>query len=645
MLYFESGAVSTAVILRQATRSIVISILSIRFSRAELFVIGAVLLFGGIFVFAIPLGGGWDEETHLIRVWEIASLKFVPNDTPRGELPYPSIFWNLSYRRPVLIRPVETGFWAEFGDLPMDAFGYIYDGSFTTRSVYLPQLLAPQAFGVRYLGHALDLPALQVFYASRLLGLVTYAFLAWLAVRIAPFGNWIVAVVAASPTALFQAATVSADPISNALGLLFVFGSLAISIRNEIRWREWTGLVVLAFTLFWAKPNLAILALLPFLIIPRSRFAMKKGYLLLALAVFTLGVIEVGGWAAIAYPQLESTAGGANPAGQLLYLVTHPLKFVEIVVSDLLAHGGAYLRQWIAEFGYEYWSIPPVTYVVYFLALLAALFADAGGPKPTSRTRRGLAALFLIGIVGTILSLYLADNPVGSPAVHGVQGRYFGAIFPLLLLALVGWLPARRPQQLENIASIFAAGSLTVYLVGLGLSYYVLCGSAWYGNWLCTQPVYKNYDPGIRYSPALVPGMTLTQEIVPECAGVSQVRVWINTSDGSNEGQTELLLRDPSTNEILAQSSFLVSALPIDGWQSLDFETDWDSVGKRYELEVRGTGVAYTRGPRISYTQRPEYAPGMLYLDGTPIDEDLLFRYTCLAGPLTILRQSKGATN
>ena len=77
-----------------------------------------------------------------------------------------------------------------------------------------------------------------------------------MAIRLIPFGKWILLVLALSPTALFQAATISPDAISNGIGFLFIAGSLWAAERKEIGWRETGSLVVLIFLLFLAKLNL-----------------------------------------------------------------------------------------------------------------------------------------------------------------------------------------------------------------------------------------------------------------------------------------------------------------------------------------------------------------------------------------------------
>ena len=85
------------------------------------------------------------------------------------------------------------------------------------------------------LGRSVNLPALLLFYAGRSASLLSYLFLVWLALRWMPFGKWILAVLALTPMALFQAATITPDAISNGIGFLFITESLEI-VASEGLW-------------------------------------------------------------------------------------------------------------------------------------------------------------------------------------------------------------------------------------------------------------------------------------------------------------------------------------------------------------------------------------------------------------------------
>ena len=598
------------------------------FSRPEILTVVVLLGFGSAFAIIIPIGAGWDEETHVIRAWEIASLEFIPNEIPRNQLPFPKIYWNLSYRRSSLIRPVEPGFWAKYGGLPLDGLDYIYS-ELKTRSVYSPPLLFPHALAIRYLGHKFMLPALPVYYAARLFGLLGYVGLAWLAVRLVPFGKWVLALVAIAPTAVFQAATITADPISNGLGLLFVGGTLALSVKRDLGWKEWFVQLGLAALLFLAKPNLAFLAILPFLVIRPRQFMIRRGYWILLLATISLAVVEVGGWAWIAFPRAGPGTGEGEPLAQLSYLITHPLAMARIMLADLAEKGIQYFQQLIARLGYDYWLVPQPVYVLYVASIAAALFAGVGERSPTRRVRVGLLVAFVAGIVGTLLTVYVAANAVAVDRITHVQGRYFAAMIPLLLLAAIGRPASQSSAVPARLAVALACTSVAVYGAGLLLVYHVPCGTAFFRPGLCYQPVYKNWAPDARYSP---PATELKQEIVPECGGMRELRVWVDAGAAARDGETEFVLRDSAEDYELVRESVPNGQLPRGGWYSMQFAPEWDSLGKSYVLNIQGASESGTPGARVAYTLRPEYDRGQLYEAGLVIDVDLVFQYGCVAG-------------
>ncbi len=220
-----------------------------------------------------------------------------------------------------------------------------------------------------------------------------------------------------------------------------------------------------------AKVNLVFLVLLPFLLIRPSRFRMKYGWFLLAAVGLVLFVFEVGGWNVLAYSHFTRALEGANPAEQIRYILSAPLQFIRIIANDIWTNTLAYMQGWVGVYGYNYFPVPALTYLLYPLAVLAALALSFGasssavsapstpaeGPSHPEQqmradfidsqprhieqqpwTRAVLISLFVIGYLLTIVSLYVAFTPVKSQFVAGVQGRYFTPVMPLLLLALAG---------------------------------------------------------------------------------------------------------------------------------------------------------------------------------------------------------------
>lgn len=599
--------------------------LSKRLHGAEIYLLAVLLVFGVAVCLLLPISGGYDEETHLMRVWQMSDLRFLPNDAEDGKLPFPAVYWELSYRRQFIVRAVEPGVWEKYGSLPLDAHDYVY-GTVDTRSVYSPPLLLPQALVMRFFGRGERLPALPVYYAIRLIGLISYTLLVWLAVRYIPFGKWVLAILAASPVAILQASTISADAISNGIAFLFLGGVAAVAYRNELRWREWLYLALLFFVLFWGKVNIVPLAILPFLVIPPSQFKIRYGYILLIATAVVLFALEVAGWNVLAYSQLHTAPEGTDPRGQILFILQQPVEFLSILAQTIRGRWFSYLIDWVAVYGFAYWPVPVWTYYLFALGLIAAL--PLNNDSVQKRARLGLLFAFLLSYVGTYILLYITFNPVGFASIEGVQGRYFTTVMPLLLLGLAGLPLLQRIRVPIVLPVILSVLSLAFYTTGMYLSYHVVCGSQYYQAGLCYQPNYKNWAPDERYSSPLSSQLTLKQEIILECNGASEIRVWMNGNEADPSGTTEFFLQDVNLGREIAHKVVSNSEFPDGSWHTIQFEPDWESLGKFYLLTI----TANNNGPQIAYSLRPEYPAGKLYENDQPVSQDVIFQTGCIAG-------------
>ena len=129
------------------------------------------------------------------------------------------------------------------------------------------------------------------------------------------------------------------------------------------------------------------------------------------------------------------------------------------------------MQGWVGVYGYDYWPVPGLTYLLYPLAVIASLRQDPALPTPDKRTRIVLIVLFVVGFLLTITSLYIAFTPVKSLVVAGVQGRYFTPVMPLLLLALVGLPFVEKIHIPVAVPVSLASAALVLYVAGLILSY------------------------------------------------------------------------------------------------------------------------------------------------------------------------------
>ena len=563
----------------------------------------------------------------------MSSFEWIPNTKLSNQMHFPAFYWDNSYRRQPILEPVAPDFWSNYAETPIDGFGLVAE-NLTTRSVYSPLLLLPQSLVMFFFGRVLNLPALTVLIAIRIVGLLFYTLLVWWAVRIAPFGKWMWAILVLSPMAIYQASTVSTDAISNGIGFLFVSGCLHQATLPQIKWKQWSIMGLLIALLFCAKVNMVILVFLPFFILPPSGFKMKRGLLLLGILTILLGLLEVVGWNFLAYSRFYTALAGADPAGQLLYIISHPISTIGVVITDIATHLLFYIKGWIADFGYGYWGPPWIIFLAYLLALLAALFIN-GSTQPAKRTRLGLFLVFGLSFLATIMSLYVSYTPVGSAEIQAVHGRYFTVIFPLLFLGIYG-LPAITRKLDHNLLTKVTIGlsvlGILLFLTTMYMAFYVRCGTAYYHSGLCYQPVYKNWSPNSNYLQPISSTTKLTQWIIPKCNGMNTIRLWIDASGSDINGETKFILNDEDRDIVQLDVNKTNGDLPHKGWLTLTFPEDWQSGGKWYSLTVQDPQNTSGKGIQVASTIQAEYIDAPLFQNGEELDTDMVFQYGCIAG-------------
>jgi uncharacterized membrane protein len=583
-------------------------------------------------ILLIPPGAGYDEEDHLVRVWELSALSFVPGQMPPQELKYPTVFRDFAYRQQGSMGIIDSDFWQSYTRAAMYERGFVRR-EIDTKSVYSPVLLLPQGLAMRLFGRVAGLPALPAFYATRFAGLLSYLLLTWLAIREIPFGKWILLVLAASPMALFQAATVTPDAISNGIGFLFIAGCLRLAQAEKINGREAGNLILLIFLLFLAKLNLLPLIFLPFLLIPPSRFPSRRLYIFLLAVTVVFFLVEVAGWNWIASRNFDSLLlDEANPQAQLLYIIGSPFAFLQTVLRDLLTSGWAYFQGWINGYGYYYWTPPKIVTVPFLLSLIAAVVMDSTAGQVNKKPRLVFLLVFALGYVATIASLYISYTPVGSDQVFGVQGRYFLPLVLPVLLALASFSWKKKTRVLSpNLIITFLATALSLNVLGLYFSFHIPCGSTFYQTGLCYRPLFKDFPSEVRASEPVSDGKSLTQEIRVTCNGLSEVRVLVIPSTNV-PGRTHFLLEDSSNAQTLMDTSIANDQIHVEDWHALRFEPDWNSAGKQYTLQISSSSGTPNQGLRFLLTPQSEFNLGQSYENGQLLEQDIVLQYGCVTG-------------
>jgi uncharacterized membrane protein len=581
----------------------------------------------------IPPGAGYDEEDHLVRVWEMSAFSFIPGQMSSQEMKYPALFRDFAYRQQGGTGILGSEFWQRYARASLDEYGFVRR-EIDTKSVYSPPLLLPQALTMRILGRRADLPALPIFYACRFASLLSYLLLVWLAIRLIPYGKWILLALAITPMALFQAATLSPDAISNGIGFLFIAGCLKATASKEIGWKECGSLILLISLLFLAKLNLIPLVLLPFLLVSPARFAKKGIYVFLLTATAVLFLVETVGWYIIASARSDSLmANDANPIAQLRYLVSQPFAFPQIVLKDLLTNGWAYFQGWINGYGYYYWTPPLIVSFFFLLGLGLALLLDPADQQVSTKLRIALLLIFAGGYLATAGAMYTTFTPVGSDQLFGVQGRYLIPLALLLFLTIasLSW-PRKLAVSSPRWVIIFLGVTLFLNVLGILLSFHIPCGSTFYQTGLCYRPLSKDFSSETHPSQPISKETSLIREMQVSCDGLAELRILLIPSASGDQGSTRFVLQDSTGEQTLLDTSIANAQIATEDWYPLTFEPDWHSAGKHYILTVSSANTATGQGLQFLYTPQSDFDLGDFYENGTPLEEDLILQYGCVTG-------------
>jgi len=585
------------------------------------------LLSGSVLCLLTPPQAGFDEITHLARIWEISGGYLIPNQR-FSQGPYlPTAFLDISYRNQYFFAPFDPNFIANYMWERIDQRFLTYQ----TQSSYLPTPYLPQALVVGMFGRIFDAPVLLIFYACRALYLLGYILLTFFAIRIIPFGKWLLTVLALAPMAVLQSSTISPDAYTNGASFLFIAWVLMLTVQEKpVTWKQlWITISITALLLMVKLNGSFLLPLL--LLLVWKRFDSKKIFPILAGATIILFSVFVIWWNIVAYSTFFLKTPNISASGQVIYILSHPFEFGETLIHDFATHGLIYLREWVAVYGYGATLVPPVTFPLFSLLLVIAwLFS----PAPRAINARVRALLILTGIFGCIcmfMVIYLTFNSIGATSIVNLQGRHFTPILPVLLFGLI---PGRNiMSRLSDLVAPIAIGggtllTLSIYILGAYLSYYIVCGTSLYSPGLCYQPQYKNWAPNAYSTQPVVQDVVVKQTFQAECTPLRSLRVWSSPVSSEPSGETLITLKDAESGLVLMKDQVNNQTASNHAWLEMTFPQVDKAVGRKFIIEITSDLSNHVNSLSFGVTARREYLYGM-EINNIPDKVDLIFQYGC----------------
>lgn len=495
----------------------------------------------------VPYGAPFDEESHVIRVYDMAKGHLIPNRADDKGIAFIE-FFSLSYKRRYLQTPANNMFEPELFFLKADKAN-VTDA--TNHSTYSPVVFLAEAV-IAHIGWVrMNLPILPVIILMRIVGLCLFLFLGIFTIRMIPFGKWLITVLLLAPMMIYQAATINGDRFTIAVSFFFIAAVLKVFYKREkpVSLKE-TLLLALTILLVGAAKSGTIIILPLLLLFAGTKFE-KKSFIWILLVSVIVSITYSIGWSMLAVLGTKVQSTGTTRAYQMKLIFENFGDFLRVYFIGIFNLIPRYYKDWAAEYGYWMGTVPWPVYVLFPISILLSYFTEG---KISGISKRARLIMLLVGgfCLGLMASVKFVFAYVPGELYFGSQGRYFLPFAPLVFLAFVGLFEVKQNKRIWLlIGSIFTILlALAIYDYGAYRTYYTTCIYAVDSTHPCKLPVYRSLDTEHPKDVDLRSGTILKQSLDPECGPINSIDLYVLKIEGDPKGSVILSFYDDTGNMI-----------------------------------------------------------------------------------------------
>lgn len=596
-----------------------------RFLKPEVFFLFTSLFLGIAYSIVIPYGAGFDEETHLVRIFDISGGNLIPNrPISAGNYTF-SEFYSLSYQR----RPIQTPASDLFSTQIINQKpNWQNMSSGHTESTYLPFMFFPEAIVAGIGWRVFNFPLIPVIILMRIIGLFTYVGLSYLSIRLLPAGKWVLTVLLLAPIALFQASTLNGDHFTIAASALFIAYLIKLLSKDKpISNKEALHLSILVILIGLTKPGTIIL-LPALLLIFWRKYSSKFSPLIIILStIFAIGISIY--WSSIAVLYTTYLPSGATRADQIKLIMSNFSDFIRVYFLGSIQLLPRFFTDWVAEYGYWVGKVPwPVFF--FFVFSLTLAFITEGKSNILNKTQRVVLSFLGLVCLGIMASIKMIWNYDPGGTVLDTQGRYFLPFAPLVLLSFVGLFRISPTWQKRAIVGSITCllVSLAFYSYGIYRTYYTTCVFAVDSNHPCVLPVYRNLETNNPNPVPLGLDKVISQTFEPECNSIRAIKVYVLRND-QEQGYLTLNLLDKN-NQIVDTSEIYLKSIENQKNISFNFPETPVNPGEQYMFSMQIISVP-SAVIELWGVHQNVYPFGEFLINNSPDPavSDLYFKYEC----------------
>jgi uncharacterized membrane protein len=439
------------------------------------------LPFGLLFVFLTPPFGGGDEQHHFLRSFEIVSGQLAGySEIPQGfvDLQKNGLqFYNSALQQ----HHYDPENLAILAAIPLHSHTTLSHVSHTffvgqfplAHLTYLPGML---------IGTALEMNPFYILYLCRITGLLMSLLLVYHAIRLSPFGGYILCAIALLPSPSFYRSFMHTDGFMLGLSFLFFAALSKWLVRGEekIRPRNILALSSLGLMLAPLKTCYALM-LAVVLLIPKSRFTNMRTRMKSIATMILPGWVSTAIWLLVIrqhMPLVTYTIDGSgivSISDQIQHILSHPFSYITMVMKHFFSTN---FFQWmveiLSELGWSTIFLPAPISALLFIGITMIVWLEPKRLTPTLRYRaKSLIIVVTLLISFCIISFqYILFTPVGQNTINGMQGRYFLPLLPLFIWLLPP-VKSERPEILAKLVFATSLFGLIATTMQLATAYYV----------------------------------------------------------------------------------------------------------------------------------------------------------------------------
>lgn len=589
-----------------------------------------ILIIGILYCVFIPYGAGFDEESHLVRIFDISGLNMVPNrGMENGDYTLSEIF-SLSYQR----KDFQTPAFDQFSPskfLVKANWQSMSEG--TTRSHYFPANYFLHGLFAGIGWRVFDLPIIPVIIVMKLFAFIFYLGACYLTFRMLPIGKWAFLVFAFTPMALFLTGTLNADVFTLACTFLFIgatFEYYSVRDQDELSKIPWK-LVIFTILVGCTKPG-TFLVLLLLLILMRRRPKSKRTALILTMAVIISAAISTR-WMMFSANDSNFQLWTPNNSvtSQVQVIFTNLPDFLRFYFTGIFNSLKNYFTGVVGVYGYWVGKVPIIVYLLFPIALFSALLSEK---KSSLFNKKKGAFIVFVGLIclAEIAAFHFVAFYVPGTSNTDLVGRYFLPFLSLLFIPLVGWVGVNEGlrNKFLTLSMVSIIAILAFYGYGIYRTYYTDCVYAVTKEKPCVLPIYKNVDVINPYIANVSNGVIVQQSFIPKCESIQSVKVLIENINSNSEGKLIMSILGSDHQLINSQDYQLNNFYSRD---FLEIPVELENIPSQTDLWIQlkmdSSNKNSTYLSILGRESGEKYSDGELFFNGEMQDADLYFQYTC----------------